>query len=408
MKPPVYINAFGINCALGNNAADVAARLFVGDTSGMVEQSGWIPQQTAIVGAVTAALPSIGPAFARFASRNNQVLLQAANQIEAQVQHAIARFGAHRIGVVLGTSTTGIAETEHYLADASQAERYCYQLQEQGSPAQFLAAYWQLGGPAWVVSTACSSSARAMIAAKRLLDQGICDAVISGGADTLCRLTLNGFTALEAVSATRCDPFSARRNGINIGEGAGVFLLSKTPELSGESTTEKSVPQKSCVRFCGGGISMDAHHMSAPDPEGRGAVRAMQAALTEAGIAATDIGYVNLHGTATRQNDAMESHAMAQVFPAGVACSSTKPLTGHALGAASAIEAALCLLSLSGTNDKGTLPPHIWSGEIDASLPPLAFTQVGQPVSTSKNRYMMSNSFAFGGNNVSLIFGHPL
>lgn len=408
MKPPVYINAFGINCALGNNAADVAARLFVGDTSGMVEQSGWIPQQTAIVGAVTAALPSISPAFARFASRNNQVLLQAANQIEAQVQQAIARFGAHRIGVVLGTSTTGIAETEHYLADASQAERYCYQLQEQGSPAQFLAAYWQLGGPAWVVSTACSSSARAMIAAKRLLDQGICDAVISGGADTLCRLTLNGFTALEAVSATRCDPFSARRNGINIGEGAGVFLMSKTSDLSGESTTEKSFPQKSVARFCGGGISMDAHHMSAPDPEGGGAVRAMQAALTEAGIAATDIGYVNLHGTATRQNDAMESHAMAQVFPAGVPCSSTKPLTGHALGAASAIEATLCLLALSGTNDEHWLPPHIWSGEIDPSLPPLAFTQVGQPVSASKNRYMMSNSFAFGGNNVSLIFGHPL
>jgi 3-oxoacyl-[acyl-carrier-protein] synthase-1 len=247
-----------------------------------------------------------------------------------------------------------------------------------------------------------------MIAAKRLLDQNICDAVISGGADTLCKLTLNGFTALEAVSAARCDPFSARRNGINIGEGAGVFLLSKTPDLSGKSTTEKSTTEKGVVRFCGGGISMDAHHMSAPDPEGRGAVRAMQAALTEAGIAATDISYVNLHGTATRQNDAMESHAMTQVFPAGVACSSTKPLTGHALGAASAIEATLCLLALNGANDEGKLPPHIWSGEIDSSLPPLAFTQVGQPVSASKSRYMMSNSFAFGGNNVSLIFGQPL
>lgn len=413
MKPPVYINAFGINCALGNNAAEVAARLFIGDTSGMVEKAGWVPHQTVIVGAVTATLPSIPKALARFASRNNQVLLQAANQIEAQVQQAVARFGSHRVGVVLGTSTTGIAETEHYLADASQAERYCYQLQEQGSPAQFLAAYWQLRGPAWVVSTACSSSARAMIAAKRLLDQGICDAVISGGADTLCKLTLNGFTALEAVSATRCDPFSAHRNGINIGEGAGVFLLSKTTDLGGESVVQKRAAPKSVARFCGGGISMDAHHMSAPDPEGRGAVRAMQAALHEAGITATDIGYVNLHGTATRQNDAMESHAMAQVFPAGVPCSSTKPLTGHALGAASAIEASLCLLALNGANGEGKLPPHIWSGAVDASLPPLSFTRVGQPVSTSNshnlnNRYMMSNSFAFGGNNVSLIFGHPL
>lgn len=394
MKSVVYINAFGLNCALGNDKAEIAARLFAGDTRGMQLQNDWVPGQPAMVGAVTAELPVINEPYPVFASRNNRVLLHAAMQIETAVATAIERFGASRIGVVMGTSTTGIAETERFLAGDREAP-YGYQMQEQGSPAQFLAHYWRLTGPAWVVSTACSSSARAMMAAKRLLEQDLCDAVITGGADTLCKLTLNGFTALEAVSSTRCDPFSARRNGINIGEGAGVFLLSKTPDLSG----------KPCARLCGSGISMDAYHMSAPDPEGKGAIRAMQAALREAGITSADIDYVNLHGTATRQNDAMEAAAMQSMFPAGVPCSSTKPLTGHALGAASAIEAGLCLLSMSDANKDRFLPPHVWSGERDTSIAPLALTSLGQAMQENARGYMMSNSFAFGGNNVSLVFG---
>lgn len=409
MKSPVYINDFGMNCALGHHRADVASRLFAGDVSGMSLQDGWVPATTVMVGAVTATLPDIPATEAIFASRNNRVLLHAAQQIETALHTAVERFGAHRIGVVMGTSTTGIAETERFLAERFLAEQflteqllskgnthpYCYQMQEQGSPAQFLARHWQLTGPAWVVSTACSSSARAMIAAKRLLDLGLCDAVVSGGADTLCKLTLNGFSALEAVSATRCDPFSVQRNGINIGEGAGVFLLSRTPDLSGAPV----------ARLCGGGISMDAYHMSAPDPEGKGAIRAMHGALQEAGLDPADIDYVNLHGTATRQNDAMEATAMHEVFSGGVACSSTKPMTGHALGAASAIEAGFCLLSMSPDNREGLLPPHIWSGTADPALPALALAAVGQTLRNNARGYMMSNSFAFGGNNVSLVFG---
>jgi 3-oxoacyl-[acyl-carrier-protein] synthase-1 len=399
LKSSVYINAFGMNCALGHDRATVASRLFAGDVSGMRLQTGWVPANAVMVGAVTATLPDIPATEAIFASRNNRVLLQAAQQIEAALHTAVERFGAHRIGVVLGTSTTGIAETERFLAGQSltndDTHPYCYHMQEQGSPAQFLARHWQLTGPAWVVSTACSSSARAMIAAKRLLDLDLCDAVVSGGADTLCKLTLNGFSALEAVSATRCDPFSAQRNGINIGEGAGVFLLSRTPDLSGAPV----------ARLCGGGISMDAYHMSAPDPDGKGAIRAMQGALQEAGLVPADIDYVNLHGTATRQNDAMEATAMHDVFSEGVACSSTKPMTGHALGAASAIEAGICLLALSPDNRENLLPPHIWSGAADPALPILALTAVGQSLRSNARGYMMSNSFAFGGNNVSLVFG---
>lgn len=394
LKNAVYINAMGINCALGNSVAEVARRLYAGDASGMTLQDGWIPGQTAMVGAVTAPLPAIPAHLLPFASRNNQVLLHAAQQIEAQLLQAREHYGAHRIGVVLGTSTTGIRETERFLA-GDAAETYCYQLQEQGSPAQFLAEYWQLSGPSWVVSTACSSSARAMIAAQRLLNLNLCDVVISGGVDTLCKLTLNGFSALEAVSQTRCDPFSAKRNGINIGEGAGVFILSRHP------LPEQTQP----IMLCGGGISMDAHHMSAPDPEGKGAIRAMQAALMAVGISDRDIDYVNLHGTGTRQNDAMESIAMMTVFPDRVACSSTKPLTGHALGAAGAIEAAFCGMTLGEHNPAGQLPPHLWSEQPDPALPVLALTRQDQSFSAHSRGFLMSNSFAFGGNNVSLIFG---
>lgn len=398
MKPVIHVNAYGVNCALGNSPKEVAGRLFAGDTQGIQLQIGWVQDKPLLVGAANVPLPALRAEWHLHASRNNRVLLHAMEQIEKPVRTAIEKLGNHRVGVVLGTSTTGIGESQKLLQSpspgAATSAGYRYAMQEQGSPAEFLRAYWDLGGPAWVVSTACSSSARAFIAAKRLLEQNICDAVITGGVDTLCKLTLNGFSALESVSSQRCDPFSAKRDGITIGEGTGIFLLSKTPDLSGCSMGT----------FCGGGISMDAHHMSAPEPSGKGATLAMQKALRDAALTATDISYVNLHGTATRQNDAMEAAAMTQVFPHGVACSSTKSMTGHALGAASAIEAVICLLTLDANNADALLPPHIWSGTVDPSLPPLAFTGIGQTLE-SPAHYAMSNSFAFGGNNVSLIFG---
>jgi 3-oxoacyl-[acyl-carrier-protein] synthase-1 len=212
--------------------------------------------------------------------------------------------------------------------------------------------------------------------------------VIAGGADSLCAFTINGVNALESVAAGRCTPFSSPRCGINIGEGAALFLMSREPGP---------------VRLAGWGETSDAHHMSAPDPQGGGAIAAIATALSRAGVHARDIDYVNLHGTATPLNDAMESHAVAAILGTAVACSSSKPLTGHALGAAGAIEAGLCWLALA-RNPARMLPPHWWDGAADPELPPLDLVAPGRRAHAPL-RYALSQSFAFGGSNAALLLG---
>lgn len=231
------------------------------------------------------------------------------------------------------------------------------------------------------------------MSAQRLLDMGMCDAVLCGGVDSLCKLTLNGFSALDAVSEQRCNPFSVNRNGINIGEAAVLFLMSK------------HLGSSQPIALLGSGASSDAHHISAPEPSGRGALQAMNKALRSAGLAPERINYLNLHGTATQHNDAMESLAVNSLFPAGVPCSSTKPMTGHTLGAAGALEAAFCWLSLSRDNTRHALPPQVWDGQPDPQLPALSFVTAADRLEQRTARCLMSNSFAFGGNNVSLIIG---
>ncbi len=389
-----YLNALGLVCALGRGQAEVSRRLFAGDASGMRAEAGWVPEKQVIVGAVAGELPPLPTDLADRHSRNNQLLHQACTQIETALREAIARFGAQRVGVVLGTSTSGIEEASQGIAEHLHQGQfptsYNYAQQALGAPAAFLASWLGLGGPAYVISTACTSGARALISARRLLDLNLCDAVICGGVDSLCRLTLNGFTALEAVSPARCNPFSVNRDGINIGEAAAVFLM--TREANAEGTA---------VALLGAGASSDAHHISAPDPSGAGALRAMREALAHAGLQAGQIDYLNLHGTATRHNDAMESIAVNELFGAGLACSSTKPMTGHTLGAAGALEAAFCWLALV----DGRLPPHLWDGQADPALAALNLIAGSQRLPTGEARHLMSNSFAFGGNNVSLILG---
>jgi 3-oxoacyl-[acyl-carrier-protein] synthase-1 len=392
-----YLNALGVICSLGSGREEVARRLFAADTSGMVEEGGWVPGRVLPVGAVKAALPPIPPHLPTHRSRNNQLLMAAALQIESDIRQAIERFGHSRIGVILGTSTSGIDEASkgiaNWLQDGQFPDSYHYQQQELSAAATFLAQWLQLSGPAYVISTACTSSARALLSARRALDMGLCDAVLCGGVDTLCKLTINGFWALEAVSQQRCNPFSRNRNGINIGEAAVLFLM--TRESGGEHS----------IALLGAGATCDAHHISAPEPSGLGARRAMQLALDDAGLLPAQIDYLNLHGTATPLNDAMESLAVHAVFPDGVACSSTKPLTGHTLGAAGALEAAFCWLSLAPANTARALPPHAWDGEADPALPVLRWATAQSRLPPNTSRYLMSNSFAFGGNNISLIIG---
>lgn len=226
------------------------------------------------------------------------------------------------------------------------------------------------------------------MSARTLLQADLADAVIVGGVDSLCQLTLNGFKSLESISADLCQPFSLNRDGINIGEGAALFLMTKDAVGS--------------VSLLGAGAASDAYHMSAPHPQGRGARKAIEQACWQAGTAPADLDYINLHGTATRLNDSMESHVLNELGALGVPASSTKGMTGHTLGAAGAIEAALCWLALSDLNTGDQLIPHCWDNQPDPELAPLAFVEQGQsrPV-----RHCLSNSFAFGGNNLALILG---
>jgi len=394
---PLYLSAPGVMCALGHGKRAVARALFAGDSRGMQKQSGWVADKILTVGAVTTSLPTMPPGLETAHSRNNQLLLAAALEIEDDIRQTINTYGADRIGVVLGTSTSGIAETEPAIAawknTGTLPADYRYARQEISAPAMFLSDWLQLTGPCCSISTACTSSARALISAARLLRQNVCDAVLVGGVDSLCKLTLNGFSALGAIDPEPCQPFSQNRNGINIGEAAALFVMTREPWCDTD------------LALCGYGASSDAHHMSAPRPDGAGALAAMRQALASAGLSPSEIDYLNLHGTATTHNDAMESRAVAALFPDGVACSSTKPLTGHTLGAAGALEAAFCWLALSHYNDGCCLPPHLWDGAPDPALPPLKLTARGQCFERPTSHRLMSNSFAFGGNNVSLILG---
>ncbi len=392
----IYLNALGMICSLGDTHAGIRQRLFSGD-SGLHASERFLSAGIArTVGAIRLAdeeLPEASHLPLRERSRNNRLALAALERIRPEVDALIARFGPDRIGIVLGTSTSGIAEGEaafrHYVAHGQFPAHFHYGQQELGSPAAALATTLGVSGPAYVHSSACSSSAKAMASAARLINMGLCDAVISGGVDTLCDFTVAGFAALDSVSAERCNPLSANRHGINIGEGAALFLMTAEPAT---------------VALCGWGESSDAHHISAPDPEGKGAALAITQALQRAAIAPEQIDYINLHGTATLQNDAMESKAIHQLFGAATPVSSTKSFTGHTLGAASAIEAGLCWLTMQDDNPTGLLPPHLWDGQADPALPALNLVHVGKALGHPP-RYVLSNSFAFGGSNAALIFG---
>lgn len=387
-----YLNECGIVCSLGDTHDAIKARLFERAESGVAMTDAWA-ERVLPLGCVTTELPSMAAWPVTQRSRNNQLALAVLSQIRPAVDAAIACYGADRIGIVIGTSTSGVAAAEsalrQYAVDGTLPEEFHYSQQEMGSPAGMLAIELGISGPAYVHSSACSSSAKAMASAARLLNMGLCDAVITGGVDTMCAFTVAGFSALESVSAVQCNPLSANRNGINIGEGAALFLMTREP---------------AAVALRGWGESSDGHHMSAPDPAGGGARLSITQALQRAGIAASEIDYINMHGTATVQNDAMESRVIQDLFGADVAVSSTKPFTGHTLGAAAAIEAAICWLAMQDDNTDGKLPPHLWDGAQDASLPSLNVvapgTRLGRPV-----RWALSNSFAFGGSNATLVFG---
>lgn len=385
----VYFSAVGMVNALGNNLSQIAENLALGVSPGMQQQTQWLLDgKPSWFGNVQGELPVIPELLKRHNSRNNRLLLAALAQIDTPVRAAIARYGADRVAVIMGTSTSGIHEGELALQQYQTGQwpqGYDYRQQELGDPGLFLSAFLATRGPAYTLSTACSSSARAIISGKRLIDAGLVDAAIVGGADSLCQMPINGFNSLESLSAQRCTPFAAGRSGINIGEAAALMLLTREP---------------AAVALLGVGESSDAWHMSAPHPAGEGAERAIGMALRQAGLNAGQIGYINLHGTATRLNDQVEAQVVNRLFGTETPCSSTKHLTGHTLGAAGAVEAALSWLLLT---QPLPLPQQDFSRvPRDAELAPIGLVCQPQPLG---QRAILSNSFAFGGNNACLLLG---
>ena len=344
----------------------------------MVSLSGDIPGRDIYFGLVPGELPTI--AEPEFDMRTNRLLLHAVQSFRTEIDSFLARYGSSRVAIVLGASNTGIDEAQRnvdrWLDEGAKPSEMQFSQIELGTPTDYLKRLLGVKGPVYTVSTACSSSTKAFAAARRLIELGIVDAAIVGGVDGRCRFAMNGFHALGALAQGRCRPLAEDRDGINLGEGVALFTLERVERV------ERGEKVGVCLAGCG--ESSDAYHATAPDPEGHGAEAAMRAALADAGMTASDIAYLNLHGTGTLANDSMEMKAVGRIFNlpesamnspfdlSGVrpVIESTKSMTGHCLGAAGAIEAAICWLYISSGHVKGPA---------------------------------MSNSFAFGGSNASVV-----
>lgn len=384
----ICLNDLGVVCAIGQNKETVFEALLTGSNEGLVLNDTLPIEQAQYVGQVT--IPD-NDHLTTISTRNNKLAYLAYQQIEPTLTPLIARYGHERVAVVIGTSTAGTYEAElarKVLVDSGEyPESFHYEIQEMVAPANFIASLCKATGPVYSISTACSSSGKAFVSGKALLESGLVDVVVVGGVDSLTHLTVNGFESLASVSQQKCQPFSKDRDGINIGEAAALFVMTK---------------DHSGIQMLGAGETSDAFHMSAPEPNGDGAFLAMKLALDNAGIEGTQIDYVNLHGTGTIKNDDMEAKAMHKACGNAVLCGSTKGLTGHTLGAAGALEIGICWLLLSEYNQQNFIPANTSDREIDDILPSLKFSSGGYVDSIST---CISNSFAFGGNNFSMVLG---
>jgi len=394
--PPLAITAYTATSAAGRGLEQLANALRE-RRSGLIENNFSEHPLACFIGRVDGVeAVELPPGLEAFTARNNQLAWLGLNQDDFRARaHALRdRYGASRVALVLGTSTSSIGETEtayrqlepdgHFAA--SQRRPAVHQPHSLGA---FVQAALGLEGPCLTIATACSSSAKVFASAERLLRAGFADAAIVGGVDTLCGSVLFGFNSLALVSAQPCRPFDVERCGLSLGEAAGFSILEQIH-------TQNADVDKSAPMLVGYGESSDAHHMSSPHPEGLGAQRAMDDALARAGLDAGDIDYINLHGTSTPQNDAVEAALVARRFPAGTLASSSKGWTGHTLGAAGILEAVITLLAIQRSFVPGTLNAQ--------TLDPVCGPQIILDNREGSVRVALSNSFGFGGNNCCLAF----
>ena len=394
--PPVAILAYTATTALGRGRAAQADAL-LGRRSGLRRNDFGADPLPTWIGRVDGLEDATLPAhLSGWECRNNRLAWMALQQdgLLRAIADALARHGAERIAVVIGTSTSSIGATEEaygrlvpgpdggaaFPPDLARAS-----VHTPHSLGGFVQSATGLRGPCITVATACSSSAKVFAQAARLINSGLVDAALVGGVDTLCGSVLFGFNALGLVSSAPCRPFDGARDGLSLGEAGGYALL------------ERAEPGEAGLQLRGYGESSDAHHMSAPHPEGLGARLAMRDAMARAGVSAAEIGYLNLHGTATPANDAVEAAAVAALFPETLHASSTKGWTGHTLGAAGIVESVFALIAL----EDGLLPGILHSAAPDAVCGP----QVRMDNAHGDVRLAMNNSFGFGGNNSALVFG---
>ena len=395
MSRPLYVNDFGFYCILGGDKEAVFQKLTRGergnftmhDVAGVMRPAATIEPDT--------MTPVENP---EFDNRVNRLSRAALDQIEPTVRKAIEKFGANRVGIFMGSCDNGsessLSALRCFKETGKFPEGYKLEYQSADFPLRYIAERFGITGMASVHSTACASSASAFVSARNNIYAGNCDAAVVGGVDIASLSVILGFASLEAMSDRPTNPFSANRSGLTLGDAAVYFVVTR------DSFADLCRPECQGLTVLGFGESADADHITAPRADGEGAYLAMSAALDDAGVAASDIGYINLHGTGTRLNDAMESRAVNRIFGENVPASSTKALTGHTLGAAGALEAAFCCLALT---HGGKLPAHLFDGVMDPELPKVRLVKSGESVENLK--YCISNSFAFGGCNVSLVLG---
>jgi 3-oxoacyl-[acyl-carrier-protein] synthase I len=380
------LTAYAVINALGATTRDVLAALRAG-RSGLRPCPFDLPFATP-AGAMADPPPPLPARLAGHDSRTARLAVAGLDEIRPAVDRAVARWGAGRVALIVGTTTAGLGRTEeayiHSRRDGALPADYDLHRQHSfGSLIEAVRVSAGVGGPSYVVSTACSASAKAIASAQRLLDGGVADAVLVGGVDGLAQITLRGFHALEILSDEPCRPFSAARKGINLGEGAAYLLIERTGE--------------SAVALLGTGESSDAYHMTAPHPEGTGAMAAIDQALRAAGLSPGDVDHVNAHSPGTRQNDLSEGRAIRTRFGAGVPVVSTKGYTGHLLGAGGVSEAIFAAVAV----EQGWIPASLGADPVDESLGiNVPTVRLDRPC-----RAALSNSFAFGGNNVCVLVG---
>jgi len=399
----LYLSKPGVMSCAGNNIEELWQSVIKGNQNGIKKVKACNDEEYF---AARIKDDILKPSGSRYEMKIMRIENAALEQIKDEVEAVKELYGPERIAVCVGSCDNGtefsLAGHRKYFAEQSFPADYSLEIQGADYVSTFVAEKFGLKGPVNTFSTACSSSAGAIIKAAEMIMGDLADAAVVGGIDIASDTTLMGFSALEAVSSEITNPFSSNRHGITLGDGAAFFVLTRKP-LAAKASDRAAV-----VKLLGWGESADAYHMTSPDPTGAGAEKAIRRAIEMAGIKASDVGYINLHGTGTRFNDSMEAKAVAAAMEGrAVPVSTTKPVTGHTLGAAAALEAALCWKALFENNGKNAnikLPLQVWDGQHDEELPQLNFVDGRSEVKCQGElKVCLSNSFAFGGANACLV-----